>query len=98
MDAAVLVGSALLGVLVSPILLQPVVREPAMATVGYVSEEDATITHNGREWAVRILTPVVFAVAAARFGADAVLEPFLFLFAVLLVVSLIDLEHYRIPD
>jgi leader peptidase (prepilin peptidase)/N-methyltransferase len=98
MDAAVLVGSALLGVLVSPILLQLVVRVPAMSTVGYVSDEDATITPKGREWAVRILAPVLFAAAAVRFQADAVLVPFLFLFAVLLVVSLIDLEHYRIPD
>lgn len=98
MDAAVLVGSALLGVLVSPFLLQLVVRVPAMAGAGYVSDEGATITEKGRERAVRVLTPVLFTCAAARFHADAVLVPFLFLFAVLLVVSIIDLEHYRIPD
>jgi prepilin signal peptidase PulO-like enzyme (type II secretory pathway) len=98
MDAAVLVGSALLGVLVSPFLLQLVVRVPAMATVGYVSDEDATITARGRERAVRILTPVLFAAAAWRWEASAVLVPFLVLFATLLVVSVIDLEHYRIPD
>jgi prepilin signal peptidase PulO-like enzyme (type II secretory pathway) len=98
MDAAVLVGSALLGVLVSPFLLQLVVRVPALATVGYVSEEEATITPKARERAVRVLTPALFALAAWRWGASAVVVPFLFLFAVLLVVSLIDLEHYRIPD
>lgn len=98
MDAAVLVGSALLGVLVSHWLLQLVVRVPAMATVGYVSEEEATITPQVRERAVRVLTPVLFALAAWRWGADVVLVPFLLLFSVLLVVSLIDLEHYRIPD
>jgi leader peptidase (prepilin peptidase) / N-methyltransferase len=97
-DAAVVVGAAVLGVLVSPVLLQLVVRVPAMATVGYVSEEESTITPTIRERAVRILSPVLFALAAARFHADVVLVPFLFLFAVLLVVSLIDLEHYRIPD
>ena len=41
---------------------------------------------------------MLFALAAWRWEASAVLVPFLFLFAVLLVVSLIDLEHYRIPD
>jgi leader peptidase (prepilin peptidase) / N-methyltransferase len=98
MDAAVLLGAALLGVLVSPFLLQLVVRVPALATAGYVSEEEATITPVARERAVRILTPVLFAVAALRFHADVVLVPFLVLFAVLLVVSMIDLEHFRIPD
>jgi leader peptidase (prepilin peptidase)/N-methyltransferase len=80
------------------VLLQLVVRVPAMATVGYVSEEGSTITPTIRERAVRILAPVLFALAAWRWEASAVLVPFLFLFAVLLVVSLIDLEHYRIPD
>ena len=41
---------------------------------------------------------MVFALAAIRWGATSVLVPFLFLVAVLVVVSLIDLEHYRIPD
>src|SRR4051812_46461242 len=98
MDVAVIVGSALLGVLVGPLLLQLVVRVPAMATVGYVSPEDATITPVARERAVRVLTPVLFALAAWRWEASVVLIPFLVLFATLLVVSVIDLEHYRIPD
>jgi len=98
MDAAVLVGAALLGVAVSPQLLRLVVRVPAMATVGYVSEEDATITATTRERAVRVATPLLFALAAWRFHADAVLVPFLVLFAALIVVSVIDLEHFRIPD
>ena len=98
MDAAVVVGAAVLGVLVSPYLLRLVVRVPAMATVGYVSDEDPTITPRTRERAVRVLTPVAFAVMAWRWEATTVLVPFLFLAAVLVVVSLIDLEHYRIPD
>jgi leader peptidase (prepilin peptidase)/N-methyltransferase len=96
--AAAVVGAGLLGVLVSPILLRLVVQVPAMATVGYVSEEDATITPDGRKRAVQVATPALFALAGWRFEADAVLVPFLFLFAVLVVVSVIDLEHYRIPD
>ena len=93
MDAAVVVGAAVLGVLVSPYLLRLVVRVPAMATVGYVSDEDPTITPATRERAVRVLTPGAFAVMAWRWEATTVLVPFLFLAAVLVVVSLIDLEH-----
>src|SRR5436190_17100943 len=98
MDAAVLLGAALLGVLVSPLLLRMVVRVPALVGAGYVSDEEPTISPVFRERAVRIGAPVLFALAAWRFEADAVLVPFLVLFAVLLVVSVIDLEHYRIPD
>jgi leader peptidase (prepilin peptidase)/N-methyltransferase len=98
MDAVVVIGAAILGVVVSPYLLRLVVRVPAMATVGYVSDEDPTITPTTRERAVRALTPVTFALMALRWEATTVLVPFLFLAAVLVVVSLIDLEHYRIPD
>jgi leader peptidase (prepilin peptidase)/N-methyltransferase len=98
MDAAVVIGAAILGVVVSPYLLRLVVRVPAMATVGYVSDEDPTITPTTRERAVRVLTPVAFVLMAVRWEATTVLVPFLFLAAVLVVVSLIDLEHYRIPD
>jgi len=98
MDAAVVVGAAVLGVLVSPYLLRLVVQVPAMATVGYVSDEDPTITATTRERAVRVLTPAAFALMAARWEVVSIILPFLFLAAVLVVVSLIDLEHYRIPD
>ncbi len=98
MDAVVVIGAALLGVLVSPYLLRLVVQVPAMATVGYVSDEDPTITPSTRERAVRVLTPAAFALMALRWEATSVLVPFLFLAAVLVVISLIDLEHYRIPD
>jgi leader peptidase (prepilin peptidase) / N-methyltransferase len=98
MDVVVVVGAAVLGVLVSPYLLRLVERVPTMATVGYVSEEDPAITPAARGRMVRVLTPVLFVLAAWRWEATSVLVPFLFLFAVLVVVSVIDLEHYRIPD
>src|SRR5829696_7658237 len=98
MDAAVLLGAAVLGVLVSPFLLNMVVRVPALVTAGYVSEEEPTITTATRERIVRVATPVLFALAAWRWEASAVLVPFLVLFAVLVVVSVIDLEHYLIPN
>lgn len=47
---------------------------------------------------VEVLTPLVFALAGLRWGASWVVVPFLVLFAALLVVSVIDIEHYRIPD
>jgi leader peptidase (prepilin peptidase) / N-methyltransferase len=98
MDALVVIGAAVLGVLVSPYLLRLVVQVPAMATVGYVSDEDPSISPSTRELAVRVLTPVTFVMMALRWQATTVLVPFLFLAAVLVVVSLIDLEHFRIPD
>jgi leader peptidase (prepilin peptidase)/N-methyltransferase len=98
MDAAVVVGAALLGVLVSPFLLRLVVRVPAMATVGYVSDEESPMSPTVRDRSVKVLTPVLFVLAALRWGASAVLVPFLLLAAVLLIVSMIDLEHFRIPD
>lgn len=53
-----------------------------------------------RRWgfAVEVLTPVLFALAVVRFGASWVVPPFCVLFAALLVVSVIDVQHYRIPD
>lgn len=53
-----------------------------------------------RGWglAVEIGTPVLFALAGLRWGVSWVVVPYLVLFAVLVVVSVIDVEHYRIPD
>ena len=47
---------------------------------------------------VEVSSPLLFALAGVRFGASAVVVPFCVLFASLLVVSVIDIEHYRIPD
>ncbi|MCB1014162.1 MAG: prepilin peptidase [Acidimicrobiales bacterium] len=48
--------------------------------------------------ATEIASPVLFALAGVRFGASAVVVPFCVLFGALLVVSVIDIGHYRIPD
>ncbi|HUF31704.1 MAG TPA: A24 family peptidase, partial [Acidimicrobiales bacterium] len=48
--------------------------------------------------AVELATAVLFAVAALRIGADWVLPAYLLFFAALLAVSLIDLEHYLVPN
>jgi prepilin signal peptidase PulO-like enzyme (type II secretory pathway) len=47
---------------------------------------------------VEVLTPVLFASAGLRWGSSWMVVPFLVLFAALLVVSVIDVEHFRIPD
>ena len=47
---------------------------------------------------VELATAVLFALAGAKFGADWALPAFLVFFAVLLAVSMIDLEHYIVPN
>lgn len=47
---------------------------------------------------VELLTGVVFAAVGARFGADWALPAFLLLAAVLLAISVIDLEHFIVPN
>ena len=63
---------------------------PQATTVGYVSDEDPTITPSTRERAVRVLTPVAFAVMAWRWEATTVLVPFLFLVLVTLLAVFAD--------
>jgi leader peptidase (prepilin peptidase)/N-methyltransferase len=47
---------------------------------------------------VELATGALFAAAGLRFGADWALPAFLVLFASLLAISAIDLEHYIIPN
>lgn len=47
---------------------------------------------------VELATSGLFMAAAVRFGTDWALPAFLFFFAVLLAVTLIDLEHYIVPN
>ena len=46
---------------------------------------------------VEVATALLFVAAALRFGPEAVLPGFLVFFAALLVVSVIDLEHFIVP-
>jgi leader peptidase (prepilin peptidase)/N-methyltransferase len=47
---------------------------------------------------VELATAALFAAAAVRFGADWALPAFLVFLASLLAISLIDLEHYIVPN
>ncbi|MBK9178378.1 MAG: prepilin peptidase [Acidimicrobiales bacterium] len=49
-------------------------------------------------WACVVATAVLFAAGGARFGPEPELLAYLFLFAVLVAVSAIDLEQHRIPN
>lgn len=51
-----------------------------------------------REAVVEVVTAAAFAAMAVRWGAAWLLVPYLFFTAVMVAVSVIDLEHYRIPD
>ena len=47
---------------------------------------------------VEVTTGALFVAAALRFGADWVLPAYLLFFAALLAISLIDLEHFIVPN
>lgn len=112
-DALVVALSAVAGLLVGPFLTSLILEVPDKGPVRWPSPtEHPPILYWLREragddtaalprsWgaAVEILSPVLFALAGVRFGASAVVVPYCVLFASLLVVSVIDIEHYRIPD
>jgi leader peptidase (prepilin peptidase)/N-methyltransferase len=52
----------------------------------------------GRVVVASLLTALAFAAMAHRFGAELPLVPYLVLGAALVALSLIDVEHHRLPD
>lgn len=70
---------------------QPV--RPAMA--GWLRRPRSRSRHT--PW-VEAATALLFAAAALRFGADWVLPAYLVFFAALLAVTVIDLEHFIVPN
>jgi len=90
--------SVLAGVLVGPRLVALCDRVPVREPAGPAGADDEGPYPSVPRWVVRVGAPVLFALAAFRWGDSSVLVPFLFLYAVLLVVSVIDIEHHRIQD
>lgn len=104
MDVAVVVGAAGLGVLLGPWMVALVDRVPEAIPVP-VTLRPAPLdgadpsAHRRRDRVVRIAAPLVLAAAAARWGESLlILLPFLVLYGSLLVLSVIDIEHHRLPN
>ena len=81
--------------------------EPALAPPGTSSRSGrlGDLRHHGdrrrerrRTVACTVACACLFTLAAQHWGGTVRLAPYLLLFAVLVVVALIDLEHYLIPD
>jgi len=102
-DLAAVAAAAVLGVLLGPLLAQIVEQAPnrERVSVSLRPAPSGVIEHAGRrsrDLAVRVLAPLVLALAAARFGASLAVLPYLVFYAALLVLSAIDIEHHRLPD
>ena len=96
MDLVAVVLSALAGALVAPRLYAVSQRVPVRAgTAGEPSTAKRATVPPG---VVRVVAPLLFGLAAVRWGASWILLPYLFLYAVLLAISVVDIEHHRIPD
>lgn len=112
-DAVVVALCAVAGILVAPFLTSLIAAVPDKGPVSWPRprdhppilfwlrsspDRDGAVLVRSCGLTVELLAPVLFALAGVRFGASAVVVPFCVLFAALLVVSVIDIEHYRIPD
>jgi leader peptidase (prepilin peptidase)/N-methyltransferase len=80
----------------------PLVDEPLTGGPGGPAPEPVrhllpTGRSTGRTVGSAVLTGVLFAAAAVRFGTDVVLAPFCAFFAMLVVVSVTDLSHRLVP-
>jgi leader peptidase (prepilin peptidase)/N-methyltransferase len=102
MDAIAVVVSAALGVLIGPWLVAVVERvpdrQPVPATLWPTPLESSAEPNRARQLGVRLGAPALLVLAAVRWGASPVLIPFLVLYAGLLVLSVIDIEHHRLPN
>ncbi|HWH34578.1 MAG TPA: A24 family peptidase [Acidimicrobiales bacterium] len=95
-------GCAVLGVIVGRALTVVVERVPARAPLGpdlaRLARRPLGPTPGRHSPALEAATAVLFAGAALRLGADAALPAFLVLFAALVAITVIDLEHYIVPN
>lgn len=93
------VGCGALGLAVGPALNRVIERVPRREPLlGGDGARIPVVPRSGREAVVDVAAAGLFAAAAARFGADWALPAYLVFFAAILTVSMIDLEHYLIPN
>src|SRR3954447_538607 len=96
MTAVLVALCAAVGLAVGPVLNAAIRRVPDKVPVlqGGVSYAPT----ERRDVVVDVSAAVLFALAAAKFGWSWALPAYLLFFASLLVVSVIDLDHFRIPN
>lgn len=100
--AVLVVGVAVAGLLIGPVLAAVSVplheRFPAPGDILAGWRPRAGQVRPRRTWPMAIAAALSFALAGWRWGSHGGLVPLLFLSAVLVVMSAVDLEHRRIPD
>ncbi len=93
---------AVLGLVTGRVLTVVVERVPARTPLGpgfaALLRSPLATTDRSHTPALELATAVLFAAAALRLGYDWALPGFLVFFASLLAVTVIDLEHYIVPN
>jgi len=99
---ALALACAVVGLVTGRFLTVVAERVPARAPLapGYQAllRQPLRITSKAHTPAIEVATAVLFAAAALRLGADWALPGFLVFFAALVAVTVIDLEHYMVPN
>ena len=93
---------AVVGLVVGRALTVVVDRVPARAAIGpdlaRLARKPLGPTPGAHSPVLEVVTAVLFAAAAVRLGPDWALPAFLIFFAALAAVTVIDLEHYIVPN
>ncbi len=96
------IACSVIGLVTGRLLTVVVERVPARALLGpgckALLRSPLGVTNKAHTPAIEAATAVLFAAAALRFGADWALPAYLVFFAAMVAVTVIDLEHYIVPN
>jgi leader peptidase (prepilin peptidase) / N-methyltransferase len=99
MDAVLIVGCALLGLIVGIFLPVAIERVPAKVPVlAGPFPESSRAARSPSGWMLALGTALLFGATAARIGADWELPAFLVLAGALVALSVIDLRSFLLPN